>query len=77
MLVKIYQKNALSETASNSFHFIQAFSNKLRFKDFVNIWIVEDRVQDLDSVSCGIFQIYFYGNLLIQAKIAKQKTKPP
>ena len=25
--------------------------------------MVEDRVQDLDSVICGIFQIYFYDNL--------------
>ena len=25
--------------------------------------MVEDRVQDLNSVTCGIFQIYFYDNL--------------
>ena len=25
--------------------------------------MVEDRVQDLDTVTCGIFQIYFYDNL--------------
>ena len=25
--------------------------------------MVEDRIQDLDSSTCGIFQIYFYGNL--------------
>ena len=25
--------------------------------------MVEDRVQDLDSVTCGIFWIYFYNNL--------------
>ena len=25
----------------------------------------EDRIQDLDSATCGIFQIYFYDNLSI------------
>ena len=55
--------DALSNTASNFFHFIQAFGNKLKLRDFVNIWMVEDRVQDLNSVTCGIFQISFYDNL--------------
>ena len=44
-------------------YFIQAFGNKLKLGDFVNIWNVEDRVQELNSVTCGIFQIYFYHNL--------------
>ena len=44
-------------------YFIQAFGNKLKLRDFVNIWNVEDRVQELNSVTCGIFQIYFYHNL--------------
>ena len=46
--------DALSDTATNFFHFVQAFSNKLKLRDFVNIWMVEDRVQDLNSVTCGI-----------------------
>ena len=25
--------------------------------------MVEDRIEDLDSVTCGIFQIHFYDNL--------------
>ena len=56
--------DALSDTATNFFHFIQAFGNKLKLRDFVNIWMVEDRVQDLSSMTCGIFQLYFYDNLL-------------
>ena len=47
--------DTLSYTASNFFHFIQAFGNKLKLCDFVNIWMEEDRVQDLNSVTCGIF----------------------
>ena len=55
--------DALSNTTTNFFHFIQAFGNKLKLHDFVNIWMVEDRVQNLNSVTCGIFQLYFYDNL--------------
>ena len=47
--------DALSDTTTNFFHVIQAFGNKLKLRDFVNIWMVEDRVQDLDSVTCAIF----------------------
>ena len=63
---KILSKNeldALSDTASSFFHFIQAFGNELKLRNFVNISMVEDRVQNLDSVSFGIFQLYFYDNL--------------
>ena len=55
--------DALSDTAANFFHFIQAFGNKFKLCNFVNIWMVEDRVQELDSSTWGIFQLYFYDNL--------------
>lgn len=45
----------LSDRARKFFHFIQVFGNKLKLKDFVNIWMVEDRLQDLDSETCDIF----------------------
>ena len=34
--------DALSVTASDFFHFIQAFSNKLKLCNFVNIWKVKE-----------------------------------
>ena len=55
--------DALSDTARNFFYFIQAFGNKIKPHNFVKIWTVEDRVQNLDSATCGIFQLYFYDNL--------------
>ena len=51
---------------------------KLKLRDFVSLWVVEDRIQDLDTVNGGIFQIYFYGNLLNpdqNNKIEKKKNK--
>ena len=47
--------NFLSDTATNFFHFAQTFGNKLKLRNFLNIWIVEDRIQDLNSSTCGIF----------------------
>ena len=47
--------DSLSETATNFFYFIQAFGIKLKLRWFVNIWMVEDRLQDLDIATCGIF----------------------
>ena len=55
--------DALSDTTNDFFRFILAFGNKLKLRNFVNIWMVEDRVQDLNSVTCGIFQLSFYDNL--------------
>ena len=54
---------SLSDTARNFFYFVQAFGNRLKLRSFVNIWMVEDRLQDLESATCDIFQIYFYQNL--------------
>ena len=53
----------ISDTATDFFHFVQAFGIKLKLKNFVNIWMVEDRIQDLDSNTCEIFQLYFYENM--------------
>ena len=55
--------DSLTNTARDFFYFVQVFGIKLKLRSFVNIWMVEDRIQDLDSNSCGIFQLYFYENL--------------
>ena len=54
------ENESLSETARNFFYFINAFGIKLTLRSFINVWMVED----LDSITSGIFQIYFYENLL-------------
>ena len=37
--------------------------------------MVEDRIQNLDSVTCGIFQIYFYDNLFNPDQNSKIQNK--
>ena len=63
--------DSLSDTARDFFYFIQAFRIKLKLRSFVNIWLVENRIQDLDSATCGIFQLYFYENLFNPDKSSK------
>ena len=55
--------DGLSDTANDLFRLVLAFGNKLKLRNFVNIWMVEDRVQNLNIATCGIFQLYFYDNL--------------
>ena len=68
--------DALSDTASNFFHFVQAFGNMLKLCNFVNIWMVKDTIQNLDSVTCIIFQLYFYNNLFNPNENSKIQEKP-
>ena len=65
----------MRDTGSNFFHFIQAFGNKLNLHNFVNIWMVEDRVHNLDSVTYGIFQLYFHDNLFNPNENSKIQDK--
>ena len=37
--------------------------------------MVEDRLQDLDSVTCGVFQVYFYNNLFNPDQNSKMQNK--
>ena len=65
----------LSDTVHDVFYLVQSFGRKLKLRDFVNLLEVEDRIQHFDAVTCGIFQIYFYGNLFNFDKTAKYNTK--
>ena len=46
---------SLSDTARRFFYFVQSFGNKLKLKSLLNIWMLEDRLQDLESSNCSIF----------------------
>ena len=67
--------DSLSNVARNFFCFIQAFGIKLKLRSFVNIWMVEDKIQDLDSSTCRIFQICLYENYSRQKKHNSGRNK--
>ena len=41
------------------FHFVQSFGDFLKVKGFLTIWMVEDPIQMIETVSY-IFELYFY-----------------
>ena len=57
--------------------FIKSFGKNLKLRDYVNIWVVEDRIEYLDSVTFNNFKIYFYNNLFnpVQNSKIQNKTK--
>ena len=63
--------DSLSDTARDIFYFVQASGIKLKLRSFVNIWMVEDRIQDLDSATCGTFQLFLYENFFSPDKNSK------
>ena len=79
MLVKICPSKKLdnlSDMARDLFYFIQSSGNKLKIRDFVKIWMVEDRIQDLNSVTCRVFFKYtFTITGLTLTKTVKYKIK--
>ena len=40
--------DSLSDTARDFFCFIQSFGNKLKIRDFVNLWFLKNQTQDLN-----------------------------
>ena len=69
--------NSLSDTARDFFPFIQSFVNKLKVRNLVNLRLLQDQIQDLDSVTCGISQVYFCNNLFnhdINSKIQSKQN---
>ena len=72
MLVK--EIDSLSNTARNFFCFILAFGIKVKLRNFVNIWMIEDRLQDLSSSTCSIFRLYFSITCSALTKTVKYQT---
>ena len=66
--------NNLSDT--DFFYLVQSIVQSIKLWDFINLWVVDlDRIQDLDSVNCWIFQICFDDNLFNTDKNRKIQNK--
>ena len=66
----------LSDTARDFSYFLKSFGNKLKVCNFVNLWMVQDTIQSLNTVTCGIVQISFYNKLFdldVNSKIQNNK----
>ena len=68
---KKINKNSLTSTAQDFFHTLSEFGKVHKNK------MVDDQLQDLKSDTCGLFQLYFYTNLLApknNSKIANSRS---
>ena len=67
---KKINKNSLTSTAQDFFHTLSEFG-KVHKNKIVDVYMVDDQLQDLKSDTCGIFQLYFYTNLFVPKKNSK------
>ena len=61
---KKVKKETLTPTARDFFHSLSEFS-KVHNNNWVDIYMVDDRLQNIKSDTCGLFQLYFYVNLFL------------
>ena len=61
---KKVKKETLTSTARGFFHSLSEFS-KVHNKNSVDVYMVDDQLQNLKSDTCGLFQLYFYVNLFL------------
>ena len=68
-------RSQLTTTAQDFFHTLNEFS-KVHKSNKVNVYMVDDCLQDLESDTCGIYQLYLYTNLFLpnyKSKILNSK----
>ena len=58
------KKETLTPTARDFFHSLSEFS-KVHNKNWVDIYMVDNQLQNIKSDTCGLFQLYFYVNLFL------------
>ena len=63
-------KLKLTKTAQGLFHTMYEFG-RVHNNKIVDIFMVDDRLQDLASETCGIFQLYFYTSLFLPREDSK------
>ena len=62
---------SLSEIARDFFHLLEAFGKTKNIKEFVKVWLLEDPVQQMETTTCGAFQLYFFENLFFPDELTK------
>ena len=61
---KIRNGHRLTTAIQDLLHLMYEFGNLLKINDVVTAHLVDDRLKKLEMDTCGIFQLYFYVNLL-------------
>ena len=66
----VHYYGALTRTAQDFFHTLSEFA-KIHKRKVVDVFMVDDCLQNLESDTCGLFQLYFYVNLLLPTQNSK------
>ena len=67
---KNVDKGELTKTAQDFFDTLYEFGH-VHNRQLVDVFMVDDPLQDLESDTCGIFQLYFYTNLFLPQEGSK------
>ena len=67
---KKVNKDSLRPTAREFFHSLSQFS-KVHNENAVDVFMVDDQLQNIKSDTCGLFQLYFYMNLILPKESSK------
>ena len=73
---KKVNKASLTPIAKDFFHSLSKFS-KVHNQKSVDVFMVDDQLQNIKSDTCGLFQLYFYMNLFLpkqSSKIVNNRT---
>ena len=68
---KIKNGHRLTPTVQDLLHFMYEFGRLHKIKNEIKVFAVDDQLQELDSDTCGIFQLYFYTNLFAPLEESK------
>ena len=55
----------MRQTTQDLLHLIYEYGRLHNIKDSITIHSVDDQLQNLETDTCGIFQLYFYFNLFV------------
>ena len=67
---KNVNKDSLTPTARDFFHSLSQFS-KVHNENAMDVFLVDDQLQNIKSDTCGLFQLYFYMNLFLPKESSK------
>ena len=67
---KNVNKDSLTPTARDFFHSLSQFS-KVHNENAMDVFMVDDQLQNIKSDTCGLFQLYFYMNLFLPKESSK------
>ena len=53
---------------------MESFGRLHNINDTVSIWMLEDHTQEMDTYTCGLFQLFFFENLFIASENSEVLT---